>query len=65
MAAQVTASFLSDRRDKFVSDGKGNFSLRHNGHHEPPPAHNDVAAGPVEGGDAAYNAAPPSIRTHV
>lgn len=34
------AAFLSDSRDKFTPDGRGNFTLRRDGHHEPPPAFN-------------------------
>jgi hypothetical protein len=49
------AAFLSDNRDKYEPDGNGNFRLRRNGHHEPPPASN--GAGHAEAGGVA----PPAV----
>jgi hypothetical protein len=56
------AAFLSDHRHKFVSDGKGNFDLRRNGHTEPQPAQTDSAAGSVGVGNAV-SAAPPESQS--
>jgi hypothetical protein len=45
------AAFLSDHKETFASDGKGNFCLRRNGPHEPPPAPNGAGfAGMEEAG---------------
>jgi hypothetical protein len=48
------AAFLSDNREKYAPDGRGNFSLRP---HEPPPAPGGVGSAGV--GDAASNSARP------
>ena len=57
------AAFLSDSRDKFQSDGKGNFSLRQQGQPELPPADSMRDAGSVGADEAAPNAAPPETIT--
>jgi len=51
------AAFLSDSREKYAPDGRGNFSLIRPAHHEPPPAPNGAGSAGV--GDAAANSAHP------
>lgn len=57
------AAFLSYHRHEFVSDSRGNFSLRKNGHTEPTPAHIDDEVGNA-GVDDAAGAAPPVADYH-
>ncbi len=54
------ASYLSDNKDVFVTDGRGNFSLRQREHQEPPPVSHAGAgfaevAGSGTTSDAAFN----------
>jgi hypothetical protein len=49
--------FLANHKDRYVSDGKGNYRLRQNGHSQPPPAPNGAGSAGV--GDAAASSAHP------
>jgi hypothetical protein len=46
------AAFLSNRREVFVPDGRGNFCLRPRGHNEPSPAPNGAGSAGRTVGDA-------------
>ena len=53
------AAYLSDNKDVFATDGRGNFSLRRMGRHEPPPALERSAGSAEDAGRLA-----PSPRTN-
>ncbi len=49
------AAYLSNYKDVFMADGRGNFSLRRGSHREPPPAPEGAGSAEAEGAKSGFS----------